>query len=65
MGCSCNWENKNCKNIMKVLNILAGLAIIGCGVLRLVFLSSVVVENKFLYAALSAYLVYIYIFEIK
>lgn len=57
MGCECNFENKDCKKIMKILNILAGAAIITCGVLRLVFLSQYTSSNKFLYTALSAYLV--------
>lgn len=61
MACQCNWENKDCKKIMKVLNIIAGLSIIACGILRLIFLSQYTSSNKFLYSALSAYLVYVFI----
>lgn len=57
MACSCNWENKYCKRIMKILNIIAGLSIIACGILRLIFLYQYLLSNKFLYSALSAYLV--------
>ena len=57
MSCSCNWENKDCKKIMRILNIIAGLSIIACGVLRLIFLSQYIYSNKFLYSTLSAYLV--------
>jgi len=57
MACECNWENKHCNKIMKVLNIIAGISIIVCGILRLIFLSQYFSSNKFLYSALSAYLV--------
>ena len=59
MACSCNWGSNDCKKVMKVLNIIAGLSLIVCGVLRLVFLAQYTFSNKFLYSALSAYLMYI------
>jgi hypothetical protein len=53
---SCFQENKNCGKIMKILLFLTGLSLIAVGLLRLIFIWQVNITYKFLYGALSFYI---------